>query len=97
MATLRLFGPFTWARVHGENYLRPGDQHYWQWGPARAPVLGASAHASSRQSPNETVAVNGLSVTYPGSGDPFLNLLVVNAGASSIGVYRFYVSEVDFT
>jgi hypothetical protein len=93
MATLRVYGPFTWVRPFGQNAFMPGEEHSWFAGDFTdgSVVFQASAHPT-RDASIQSLAVVSLRTTYGRSGGPVMDFVVRNVGTTAVFSYRVFVS-----
>jgi hypothetical protein len=97
MATLRIYGPFSWSQPRGQLGLMPGEGHPWFVGDFTdgSLVFQVSAHPS-RQSNLQSLAVTDLRTDYARSGGPVVNFVVRNVGPVGVSNYSFFVTGTGF-
>ena len=95
MATVQLYGPYSWVQPAGENALMPNEEHVWAIGTFAGVVFNVTAHPD-RHRPVQALAVTDLSVAYESTGAANLNFNVRNVSINGVLSYRLFISEIDF-
>lgn len=97
MATLNIYGPFSWVQPRGQNGLLPGEEHAWFAGDFtdHSLVFQASAHPA-RGGAAESLAVVDLRTTYRATGGPVMNFVVRNVGSTGVSFYNVFVTGTGF-
>jgi hypothetical protein len=97
MATLEMFGPYSWATITGENWLMPGDAHPWALDFGMFfHVASVSAHPSQAMIV-QALAVEGLSTAYGRTDLPAVNFRVRNVSNTAVRGYRVFVSVMTLS
>ena len=97
MATLRVFGPYTWVTPFGENWLLPGEAMVWAMDFGMFfDVASVSAHPSQQMNV-QGLAVEALSTAYARTGPPAVNFIVRNVSNTGVRGYRIFVSVMTLS
>jgi hypothetical protein len=97
MATVDIFGPFSWVRPFGQNAFMPGEEHVWAIGPfAGAPLVFAVTAHPSRESNVQGLAVESLSTAYASTGAAAVNFIVRNVSTTGVFSYNMFISGINF-
>lgn len=97
MATLRVFGPYTWITPPGENWLLPGEAMVWAMDFGMFfDVASVAAHPSQHMNV-QALAVEGLSTAYARTGPPAVNFTVRNVSNTGVRGYRMFVSVMTLS
>jgi hypothetical protein len=93
MATVRVYGPYTWVRPFGQNALLPGEAYVWSLA-VDGVVFAVTAHPT-RDAPVQALAVESLSTAYAQTGPAAVNFIVRNVSTTGVFSYRWFVSATD--
>ncbi len=97
MATLRMFGPYSWVQPPGENGLLPGEGMAWAMDFGLFfDVASVAAHPSPHNSV-QALAIENLSTAYARTGPPAVNFIVRNVSTTGVRGYRIFVSVMTLS
>ncbi len=94
MASLDLYGPFSWVQQRGELGMFPNEVHGWTIGDfGKAGVVQVMAHPWQLNN-HQALRVENLATNYARTGDLVISFDVRNVGTSALSGYSFWTSWV---